>query len=847
MKRAPIVICWLLTLAGFVSADTWENTRFGVRLVVPDGWSASEQTAGTGLRVDVAPDGLDPTVDFVRFSLRLERGSASQDPDALRERLWEAVEPNDQYRDRKRLEQRAAGRDAPGVEVDANFDGRWYRVRQCYVVERGMACLLESIALPEGFAGVEDTFASILASVDFSPSSPEQARALLLAELAARCGSEVVQVDTWDEAVRRSRDERKPILVPVFDYPGFDITNTIMTGPFMDQDIVTLLNERYVVLRYVKGMDAPFVAQEVYGMGPHTFGEAALIVDADGQVLADGHYVLDEFLRDGLVLDRALPGPPPPRSGDRLERAQAHFARGELERVVALLGEPGSAAEHYLLARVHARQRRVAAARAEVERARQAPGLDQDLALSLDLHGAALALIAGQVGEAVELLRPLAEREPAHDRTAEALYLLGVAEAVSSAREVPGEEGRPAAQAAAAARWSALVDDHPGSRWAWLAAANLTSTAWAMGYAPRAEQPSEEGWARLAPPDYARANATTAERDVLRFVLEQQDESGGWNHPTVSLLRRAGDPPHDFELAISAISVRALLLRAPDPEIAQAIERGTAWLFAAYDSARAAGSQAHFMDYSVWSRAYMLGTLAELLERKAWDSEPLVERADAMVAELAALEKPGGGWSYYVTGDLSSPAEPQNFAMSFTTAAVVLALLDAREAGIEVPQIVIENGLDCIERAGNAADGYHYMVGAEAAIPDPGQAGRAGRGPVCALALLRGGRRDVNEVRAGLDLFLEHADGLAHELGKHLMHAGPEAQGCHYLMFDYANAVMATTVLAPSERVRYRERVLREMLRAHTADGAFLDTLLNGRDLGAGLALLAFSTLRAAR
>jgi hypothetical protein len=215
------------------------------------------------------------------------------------------------------------------------------------------------------------------------------------------------------------------------------------------------------------------------------------------------------------------------------------------------------------------------------------------------------------------------------------------------------------------------------------------------------------------------------------------------------------------------------------------------------------------------------------------------------VDDLVRREKPGGGWSYYVTRDLRASGDASAHAMSFTTAAVVLALLAAEQAGFDVPRAVLERGLDTIERAGAGRQTYEYMVAPSGPGPErPEQlAGDTGRGPVCTLALQRGGRASLETVEASLQRFDEERGSYARELGKTLLHTGPQGQGSHYLMFDYANAAFAVAALPASRRSRYRGPVLTEVLRAHTREGAFLDTAVNGRAYGAAMALLALDAL----
>jgi hypothetical protein len=122
-------------------------------------------------------------------------------------------------------------------------------------------------------------------------------------------------------------------------------------------------------------------------------------------------------------------------------------------------------------------------------------------------------------------------------------------------------------------------------------------------------------------------------------------------------------------------------------------------------------------------------------------------------------------------------------------------------------------------------------------------AGAAARSPVCALALVRGGRLPAEELSGALQVFVEHSAGYDKELGKALMHTGAAGQGSHYLLFDYMTAAATVATLPAEERVKYREPLLAVLLHARTDDGAFLDNPLLGRATGAALGVLALIAL----
>ena len=88
----------------------------------------------------------------------------------------------------------------------------------------------------------------ILSSFAFLADSAERSFEVRLLALAARCGSELDWAPTWDAAAQRARDAKKPVLVLVWAYPGFEITDSARMSTFMDEDVVALVRERFASL-----------------------------------------------------------------------------------------------------------------------------------------------------------------------------------------------------------------------------------------------------------------------------------------------------------------------------------------------------------------------------------------------------------------------------------------------------------------------------------------------------------------------------------------------------------------------------------------------------------------------
>ncbi|TAH37914.1 MAG: hypothetical protein EYC70_06935 [Planctomycetota bacterium] len=814
--------------------DVYENATFAFRVRAPGpGWALLPNEGGESVTLTVyRPESGGTVGATVRVAWRLEEGDA----EALLADARARAEENAALEGLEECSDRVGGRETPGLTVlYTPPNAPRLRVRQYYVVAAGAQYVLECHAPVEEYERHEPDFRRFLGSFELLPRTDEMEEERDLAALAGRCGSEVAWAQSWEEAAERARAEGKLIAVTAWMYPGFDLSDEIRSGPFMDLRVLGAVRTRCVPWRFRRG-EAPFEGQDSYGMGPNTFGAALLLVSPEGQVVAETAAVepnaVYEFLRETLARHPEYPGAGVPAQGDALERAAAHLQRGEHEAAEALLQGDSSGQARRLRADLLRRRRDGAGALAELALARE--GADPASAAELDLEEAELRIALGQAKEAGRLLRRLAERGGAED--AAAGYWLG---AQAWEREDQEEAER---------RWRGVIREHPDSRWAWLAAAELRSTAFGLTPdGPDLRWPAPPRLAALRVPEgqpAAGAPLEEVESAAVAWLLAAQQPDGSWISPT-ELSTAPYEATDSIKDAISALCGMALLAQDGREECRKAAENALAYLMAARLRSRLKPQSAPFMDYSVWSLPFQLWFCADALDAKLGSRARLAKVAADILDELERKQMPGGGWSYFRSTNPAAGDAPATLSTSFVTAAEVLALVRARQAGIAPPARMLEAALDCLERMREEPGSYAYML-------DTGQlagqravfnAEAAGRGPLIELALLRGGRGSVERVRAALERFGEHAAVFDRQRGKALMHAGPEGQGCHYLLFDYAFAAAAAAELPEAEREPHRARLRGLVLACRSAEGAFRDTPITGWAYGTAMALRALADL----
>ncbi|MBI4613337.1 MAG: hypothetical protein HY720_06970 [Planctomycetes bacterium] len=826
----------LLTPDGVAQQEdgAYENDRWGFRIEKQDGGWRIEERAKGNAAVEISLTRADRELQ-AQVVIAVEPAPEGEEPASLAERTLAALQGQEAYSEPRAARLSVAGMEAPGLSVvTKGADGVTYRVEQFYIVHEGLRYTLRHLAPVDTFEAALPRLRRIWEGLSFRPLSPEASEDRELRRLAARCGSDLPLAQSWEEASRRAAAEGRAILVVARFYPGFQLSDPTFSGPLGDPDVRELLRERFVLLRLTGEMEIPLRSPEVYGLSGTTFGEAVLVVHADGRVL-DETSILDERLLDAFLV-RAL-GKSPEFAGsaavpeDLLERAAFHLRRGELDLVLEDVKGLDSPATLRLGAAVLRRRLEGDAAIAVLERARTQD--DGSLAADLDADQGALLIRLGRIEEARDRLAGTLERHPEHVRVPEVLYWLGAC------------EHRLQGKAAAEKRWRELASAFPDSPWAWRAAGTLLGTAFGLGAGVPLEWPSDAVLAsrrEVAAERLPINQAAKAKEAAVAYLLKSQRADGSWTSPTELSVAYVGRP-NEFTDAVTALAALALFEEGGEDEEGPkaAVRRALDFLLASHARWQALGELPLFMDYRVWSQALTLAFLARCRVAGIGDRAALDRTMGELVGGLSKKERTGGGWSYLLRTDLAGARIEQS--ISFVTATVLLSLLSARAAGAEVPVPLLERAAACLEGMRNPDGTYEYMTrGADGAAAEH-PAGAAGRGPLCALALFRAGRADARELRRSLELFVLHRETLDRERGKSLLHTGPQGQGSHYVLFDYAFAALAAASLPAGEREPYPAAILSGVLAARSIDGSYRDQERQGSDYGTAMALLAFRNL----
>jgi len=360
------------------------------------------------------------------------------------------------------------------------------------------------------------------------------------------------------------------------------------------------------------------------------------------------------------------------------------------------------------------------------------------------------------------------------------------------------------------------------------------------GFAPRAAARDEI--------DTSEDAVREAIRGGIAYLLESQRPDGSWGGVRDATFTSGFADPgtyHAWTVATTALATLALLDLGEGPEARAAADRGVDYLVANADLRRPAEWDVD----NVWGLVFGLRTLARADRDPRYAAterdEAIRGAAERMIRGLARYQSPRGGWGYYASaGTLWLP----EWATSFTTAVGVIALVEAREAGLPVPEKVLRAAVRAVERCRLPNGAYSYSVNpipAHLRLESIDQVkGSLGRIQVCNYALHRAGvTLPDGALPEGIDLFFRYHRFLDVARNKPIPHEAYYANAAYFYLFGHYFAAQVISLLPEDEQARRRPDLRREILKCRQRDGAFWDFWIAGttKPYGTSFAILALA------
>jgi hypothetical protein len=321
-----------------------------------------------------------------------------------------------------------------------------------------------------------------------------------------------------------------------------------------------------------------------------------------------------------------------------------------------------------------------------------------------------------------------------------------------------------------------------------------------------------------------------AVRRGIDFLLKKQNKDGSWGSANIT---RPGDiyapapgTHQAFKAAVTAMCISALIETGGDRrDVVEPLERGEKWLLEHLPSVRRPTPDAI---YNVWTHAYSIQALVRMLGRKTGDEDrrrQILKLIAHQIDMLDRYETVDGGWDYY---DLSlGTKKPAGPSLCFVTAAVLVAFHDAKQAGVEAPQRLIDRATASIRRQRNPDFSYLYgeylKYQPRRLVNRP--SGSLGRSQACNLAMRIWGDTLVTDevLKTWLDRLFARNGWLDIGRKRPIPHESWCQVAGYFFYFGHYYAAQCIEQLPEAQRGPYRDQLAYLLIRVQDKDGSWWD------------------------
>jgi hypothetical protein len=280
-----------------------------------------------------------------------------------------------------------------------------------------------------------------------------------------------------------------------------------------------------------------------------------------------------------------------------------------------------------------------------------------------------------------------------------------------------------------------------------------------------------------------------------------------------------------------------------------AIERGEVWLMDNLPKVRRANADAL---YNIWSHIYGIQAFVRMHERlpEAERRKKIAKLIDEQIGFLIRYESVDKGWGYYDTR--IGAQRPATDSTSFMTAAALVALREAKDIGIDVPDKLIKGAVDSIHRQRKPDFAYLYgeYLKYEPQHPINLPGGSLGRSQACNLALRLWKDEDVTDkiMMTWLDRLFARNGWLDMGRKKPFPHESHFAVAGYFFYFGHYYAGLSIAQVPEDKRPFFQDHLATILLRLHGDDGTWWDFPLYDyhRQYGTAFALMTMKCCRRA-
>ena len=389
------------------------------------------------------------------------------------------------------------------------------------------------------------------------------------------------------------------------------------------------------------------------------------------------------------------------------------------------------------------------------------------------------------------------------------------------------------------------------------ALASICLPVWAAEDKPAAKYPLAVTGPKPKPVDTPPAEQIDASiRRGVEFLVKRQNANGSWgaarNTKALNIFAPVPGAHHAFRAATTSLCISALIETGGNgAEVTAAIDRGEAWMFEHLPKLRRATPMAI---YNTWGHAYSIQALTRMLARRP-DDPPRCEKIrkllDQQVDLLGRYECVDGGWCYY---DFNAQTQkPSGSSIGFVTATVLVALDEARRAGVEIPQRLVTRGKASILRQRNPDFTYCYgeylKMQPRRGINRPG--GSLGRSQACNLAMRVWGDELVTDEVLVTWLDRLFARNVWLDIGRKrpIPHESWFQVAGYFFYYGHYYGALCIEQIEPAERGTHQDHLALVLMRLQEKDGSWWDYPLYDyhQQYGTAFALMSLGRCRRAK
>jgi hypothetical protein len=339
------------------------------------------------------------------------------------------------------------------------------------------------------------------------------------------------------------------------------------------------------------------------------------------------------------------------------------------------------------------------------------------------------------------------------------------------------------------------------------------------------------------------------------FLTNSQNANGSWGGPTLTKGLNIYAPlpgaHHAFRAGASGLALSGLLDSGDTrPETLAAIDKAAAWTASELPKLRRADTTT---TYNVWGHAYGLRALTRLHERTNDPGRKAewVCLAQGQVDLANRYADVYGGWSYLDIFDEVATQRPSGMPTAFTTATLLLAMAEARDAmAVKLDDRVVRLSLESMRRQRTPDFSYTYSHAhrnsPRSAINRP--AGSLARSQACNAAMRIFGDEAVTDeiIETWAKRFFDREGWL--DIGRkrpvpHETHFQISGYFYYYGIYYLTEVV---SLLPPGKQAPYARQLAEVILKRQEKDGSWWDYPLYSyhQPYGTGYCLMALAWCR---